>query len=162
MAGLRGEADTTALRCPFEQRSRSQGVNGGLLSKIDTTLTTLSLAGCMFMCEEEGTMRRKNTARLLILPLVSVLLVPGCATLTRKTTQRIPVTSVPAGATVSVNGVEQGVTPLMIWPDRKWKGQVIRIEAPGYNPVEIKLKRNLSEGPVLGNFFVGAMSGVVP
>lgn len=107
-------------------------------------------------------MRRKNTARLLILPLVSVLLVPGCATLTRKTTQRIPVTSVPAGATVSVNGVEQGVTPLMIWPDRKWKGQVIRIEAPGYNPVEIKLKRNLSEGPVLGNFFVGAMSGVVP
>lgn len=107
-------------------------------------------------------MRRKNTALLLILPLMSVLLVPGCATLTRKSTQRIPVTSVPVGATVIVNGVEQGVTPLVIWPDRKWKDQVIRIESPGYNPVEIKLKRSLSEGPIFGNFFIGAMFGVVP
>ncbi|MGZ5439786.1 MAG: PEGA domain-containing protein [Candidatus Aminicenantales bacterium] len=107
-------------------------------------------------------MWRKNTARLLILPLMSVLLVPGCATLTRKSAQRIPVTSVPVGATVIVNGVEQGVTPLVIWPDRKWKDQVIRIESPGYNSAEIKLKRSLSEGPIFGNFFIGAMSGVLP
>ncbi|MGZ8878462.1 MAG: PEGA domain-containing protein [Candidatus Aminicenantales bacterium] len=89
-------------------------------------------------------MRRKNLALLLFLTLASLLLSPGCATLTRKSTQRIPVTSSPVGAAVSVNGVKKGVTPLAIRLMRKDKNQVIRIEYPGYNPREIQARRSPS------------------
>ena len=57
-------------------------------------------------------MKQKTTNVLLLIPLASLLLNPSCATITRRTEQRIPVTSAPAGATVSVNGVKRGVTPL--------------------------------------------------
>ncbi len=104
-------------------------------------------------------MWRKDTARLLILPLMSVVLVSGCATLTQKTTQRIPVTSSPAGATVSVNGVLYGVTPYELRLARKEKGQIIRIESPGYNPVEIRLKRKPPTLAINADAFLGGALG---
>ncbi len=104
-------------------------------------------------------MWRKNTIVLLLLPLMSVLLSPGCATLTRKRTQRIPVTSSPVGATVIVNGQQQGVTPLEIRLVRKKKGQVIRIESPGYNSVEIQVERKNSTFTFLGSSVMGAAFG---
>ena len=107
-------------------------------------------------------MWKKNTAWLLILPLASVLLSPGCATLTRRSTQRIPVTSVPLGAAVIVNGAEQGVTPLEIRLPRKRKAQVIRIESSGYNPFEIQVKRKISAAMLLGDYvFWGGLGGAV-
>lgn len=106
-------------------------------------------------------MWRKNTALLLIPPLMSMLLSPGCATLIRKKTQRIPVTSTPAGATVSVNGTEQGTTPLEVRLTRKQKGQVIRIESPGCNPYEIQLKRKPSFITDLANVSLGVALGCV-
>lgn len=107
-------------------------------------------------------MWRKNTFLFLFVTLTSVLLAPNCATLMRKRTQRIPVTSSPVGATVIVNGQQQGVTPLEIRLVRKKKGQVIRIESPGYNPFEIRLKRKMSGGPIAGNVLIGLIPGVVP
>jgi len=91
----------------------------------------------------------------LILTLVSILLAPNCATITRKSKQRIPVTSTPVGATVIVNGVQQGVTPLEIRLARKEKGAVIRIESPGYNPVEIRPETKRSRGLFFRNFLLG-------
>ena len=85
---------------------------------------------------------RKNAALFVSLALVSVLIAPGCATLTWKRTQAIAVTSSPAGATISVNGRQQGVTPLEIQLARKEKN-IIRIESPGYNPAEIRLTRKI-------------------
>jgi len=105
-------------------------------------------------------MWRKNTAWLLILPLASVLLSPGCATLTRRSKQRIPVTSSPAGATVFVNGIEKGVTPLELRLARK-KGQVIRIECPGYNPLEVRMRRSFSTAHAMANGLLGALSGYI-
>ncbi len=70
-------------------------------------------------------------------------------------------TSDPIGATVIVNGVQQGVTPLEIRLARKEKDQVIRIESPGYNPIEIRPKRKLSAGPIAGNFLIGLIPGMV-
>jgi len=99
---------------------------------------------------------------LLILFLMSVLLAPNCATLTRSSKQRIPVTSAPAGATVIVNGVEKGVTPIEIRLVRAEKNQVIRIESPGYDSVEIRLKRKMPGRIILGNFFLGLIPAVVP
>jgi hypothetical protein len=66
------------------------------------------------------------------------------------------------GATVIVNGVLQGVTPLEIRLARKEKAQVIRIESPGYNPIEIRPKRKMSGGPIAGNFLIGLIPGAVP
>jgi len=94
--------------------------------------------------------------------LFSILLAPDCATITRRSKQRIPVTSDPVGATVIVNGVQQGVTPLEIMLARKEKGQVIRIESPGYNPFEIRLRRKMSGGPIAGNVLIGLIPGAVP
>jgi len=106
-------------------------------------------------------MWRKNTAWLLILPLMSVLLSPGCGTLVLKRTQRIPVTSTPVGATVIVNGIEKGVTPLELRLARKDKGQVIRIECPGYNPLEVRMRRLFSTAHAMANGLMGALSGYV-
>ena len=87
------------------------------------------------------TLKNMRTIRfLLFLILMSVLLSPNCATLTQKSTQRIPVTSSPAGANVSVNGVRKGVTPLQVKVPKNRTG-VIRIESPGYNPMEIRIRR---------------------
>lgn len=94
--------------------------------------------------------------------LFNILLSPNCATLTRKSEQRIPVTSTPVGAAVAVNGVQQGVTPLEIRLARKQKGQVIRIESPGYNPVEIRPRRKISADSILGSFLLGLAPGLAP
>lgn len=110
-------------------------------------------------------MWRRNVAHVLILTLASALLTPNCATVIWHKTQGIPVTSSPAGATVIVNGVQQGMTPLVINLPRKQKGQVIRVESPGHNTVEIRTKRRLAGSSLFGNFaaagglgFLGAIN----
>ena len=107
-------------------------------------------------------MWRGNAARFFVLALTSVLLSPGCATLAGKSTQKIPVTSSPAGAAVIINGIGKGVTPLMIKLDRMLKGPVIRIESPGYNPVEIRVRRKISGETIPGSFLLGLAPGIVP
>jgi hypothetical protein len=105
-------------------------------------------------------MWRKNATFLLLLTITSVLLSPGCATLTlgdRK--QPVPVTSSPAGATIIVNGVRKGVTPLQIWLTRKTKDQVIRIECPGYNPFEIRMTRRYSVPHAILDAIFGGIVG---
>lgn len=107
-------------------------------------------------------MNKKPVLASSLLILFSLLLAPDCATITRRSKQRIPVTSDPMGATVIVNGVPQGVTPLEIRLARKGKAQVIRIESPGYNPIEIRPKRKMSGGPIAGNVLIGLIPGAVP
>jgi hypothetical protein len=107
-------------------------------------------------------MRNTRADRFFLLLLfLGVLLTPNCATLTGKRTQRIPVTSSPAGATVIVNGVRQGVTPLEVRLATKEKGQVIRIESPGYNPVEISVKSRISVVILLSDVLLGAAGGIL-
>jgi hypothetical protein len=105
---------------------------------------------------------RGNAAQFLILALASVLLSPGCATLTRSRQQRVFVTSAPLGAAVTVNGVEKGVTPLMMKLDRRLRHPVIRIESPGYNPVEIRPIRRPSGTHFFSNILVGLIPAIVP
>ena len=107
-------------------------------------------------------MKQKANCIFLLLTFTSVLLSPNCAMLTRRSTQRIPVTSSPIGAAVIVNGVEQGVTPIEIKLARKQKGQVIRLESPGYNPFEIRLMKKTWGGAFFGNILLGLLPGVVP
>ncbi len=99
-----------------------------------------------------------------LLILFSLIFFQDCATLTRRRTQRIPVTSSPAGAAVIVDGVNKGVTPLWIRLARKHKNQAIRIESPGYNPLEIRMKRKFMKRKfptdiALANVMFGAFCG---
>lgn len=105
-------------------------------------------------------MWRKNPSLFLFVTLASVLFAPNCATLMEQRTQRIPVTSSPVGATISINGQQQGVTPLEIRLAKKKKDQVIRIESAGYNPYEIRVKRGISPWVVLMDVVSGAASGL--
>jgi hypothetical protein len=99
---------------------------------------------------------------LLAVTMASLLLAPNCASLSRSRTQRIPVTSSPLGAAVSVNGRPQGVTPLSLRLGRNARNQVIRIESPGYDPIEIRLIRQPAGAPFFGNLLLGLMPAIVP
>jgi hypothetical protein len=110
------------------------------LTHRDLITPTLMLTGWFIraynnIIEFEGRFGMKNTGTsLLFVPLIlmSVVLAPNCATIIQRSSQRIPVTSSPVGAAVTVDGQKQGVTPLDIYLSRQEKGQVIRIESPGY------------------------------
>ncbi len=52
--------------------------------------------------------------------------------------QKVPVTSNPVGAKINVDGQDAGTTPLTLSLKRE-KDHRIRIEKPGYNPVDILL-----------------------
>lgn len=105
-------------------------------------------------------MRGSWLIRPLVLGVVACLLFSsGCAMLARATSQRIPVTSSPAGATVRVNGKTQGAAPLELRLPRRLKGQIIRIESPGYNPVEIRLKRGFSSRYATQDLAFGMLLG---
>ncbi len=99
---------------------------------------------------------------LFILTLASILLSPGCATLTRSRHQIVFVTSSPLGAAVTINGVEKGLTPLMMKLDRTLRRPVIRIESLGYNPVEIRPIRRPSGTHFFANLLVGLIPACVP
>ena len=101
---------------------------------------------------------RKNRF-ILFLTLTSVLLSPNCATLFGTRTEPISVTSSPASITVRVNGKPRGITPIEIRVGRRRKDQVIRIESPGYNPVEIQVGRDATVPNLLLSAIVGAVDG---
>ena len=91
--------------------------------------------------------------------LTATLLTGACAVMSRGTTQSIPVTSTPTGATVRVDGKERGATPLTLTVPRTPKDQVIRIESPGYELLEIRLKRGHSSRFVTRDMSLGLLLG---
>ncbi len=84
----------------------------------------------------------------------------GCATIMHGgTTQRIGISSVPTGATVSVdNNKPQGVTP--IFADLKRSEEhIITIEMPGYEKSQLTITKSMS-GWVWGNIVFGGLIGL--
>jgi hypothetical protein len=59
----------------------------------------------------------------------------GCATIMAGGPDRVPVSTNPPGATVFVDNVPVGTTPMMVTLDRERSLGVIRIELPGFMPV---------------------------
>jgi hypothetical protein len=105
----------------------------------------------------------RNSSPLSVLTILAILASStACATIVRRKTQRIPVTSAPIGARVSINGESQGITPVEIELRRGLKSHVIRIEYDGYDPVELRSKRKLSPGPVIGNIMLGVIPAFFP
>lgn len=107
-------------------------------------------------------MWRKNTGLVLLIILPSFALATSCATISREWRQWTSVISSPTGATVSVNGEPQGVTPVNLELARKNRYQVIRIESRGYNPFEIQVRRKAKVSYFLGDVLLGVAAGVLP
>ena len=100
---------------------------------------------------------KRNTIKLLALTVATVFLFQNCMTIIKGTSQKIPVTSNPIGARITVDGKEMGTTPLRIKLKRS-KSHSIRAEMPGYNPLEIKMNHKFLGTSlalsVLGNYLV--------
>jgi hypothetical protein len=86
------------------------------------------------------------------LPLSQVLF-PGCATIIDGPRQRVSVKTQPAGAQVYLNGRLIGNTPATLVVSR-WGLHRIRIEMPGYQPLELPLEKRFN-GNAGGNLYIG-------
>lgn len=88
------------------------------------------------------------------------VLSPGCATVAGGAKdQKVKITSEPPGAAVLVDGQSYGVTPAEVPLSRKTE-HVVQLQHPGYEPVQVSLKRSLNPW-LLGNIVVGGFLGIV-
>jgi hypothetical protein len=97
--------------------------------------------------------------RLPIIYLLVLIFATGCATIIHGKLQKIPVTSEPSGATVTVDG-QTVETPGVVILKRSREEYTLRFEKEGYKPVEIKLHRSMS-GWLWGNLLIGGVIGVI-
>lgn len=80
-----------------------------------------------------------------------LVLQTGCATILQPGPDHVPVTSIPDGAKVFLDGKEVGTTPMEVSIERDAEG-VIRIEKEGYNPYTKDLDKKLAGWSLLGSF----------
>jgi hypothetical protein len=110
-------------------------------------------------------MKNRNTIRFLALIVATVFLFQNCMTIIKGTSQKVPVTSNPMGARITIDAKEMGTTPLRIKLTKN-RSHSIRAVMPGYNPLEIVIVRKVSGSSlalsVLGNYlFLGSLAGVL-
>ncbi|MGB2868959.1 MAG: PEGA domain-containing protein [Bacteroidota bacterium] len=86
----------------------------------------------------------------------------GCATLINGTSEKVEIASLPPGATVWVDGTEEGVTPLTVSLKRK-DDHSIRMTYDGHEPVEFQMKSRANwKGWVLGDLLIIWLDGIPP
>jgi len=99
---------------------------------------------------------RKLTS--IIILIVFMFMFSGCATIMQGTTQSVGISSTPTGATVTINNVEKGKTPVIV--DLRRKDQhFVKIQMPGYMPYETTFTRSTS-GWIWGNIVFGGLIGL--
>ena len=94
----------------------------------------------------------------LIMVLISVIFLSGCATIMTGTTQKVPVNSNPSGAVAKVDGGITAVTPTIFNLERK-TDHTIEISKEGYRTAQVILRHTLS-GATCGNVLIGGIIGV--
>ena len=96
---------------------------------------------------------QRKTQIMLALMVTSIFLFQSCATIISGKSKRIPVTSRPVRARIIVDGEERGYTPLVL-NLKKSNSYIVRVETPGYNPLEMRISRKVSNSlplSILGN-----------
>jgi len=84
----------------------------------------------------------------------------GCASIVSHGPDYVPVSSTPAGAKVSIDGVEVGRTPLIV-PFQRTSEGVLRLELSGYESATIDVDKVLN-GWFLGNALWFPIWPIVP
>jgi hypothetical protein len=99
-------------------------------------------------------MRQVVACILVSMYLVSIM---GCATIVTGTTQKVPVSSNPTGATLQVDGQSTFTTPCTITLERK-RDHILVFTKEGYNQRTVTLLHVIS-GAVCGNILLGGLIG---
>lgn len=90
--------------------------------------------------------------------LLSILALTACASIIHGTHQDVGITSAPTGASVTIDNLRSGNTPVFAKLTRK-DNHVLRVELPGYQPLDMTLTRSVS-GWVWGNVAIGGLIGL--
>jgi uncharacterized protein YceK len=100
----------------------------------------------------------KAIARPATLVGLAALLMTGCATVIHGTRQDVGISSTPTGATVTIDNLQSGTTPVFSKLRRK-ENHVVRLSLPGYQPMDLTLTSSVS-GWVWGNVAIGGLIGL--
>jgi len=100
-----------------------------------------------------------RTAAIIISVLFLTISSSGCATIITGTSQKVPVSSDPAGATVRVDGKKTYTTPVRIKLERK-KDHLLLFAKEGYENEEVKLLHTIS-GAIAGNAALFGIAGLL-
>src|SRR5438128_746828 len=101
-------------------------------------------------------MKMYNKISSLILSILLGVSITSCATIMHGTRQSVGISSNPTNASVWVDKVYMGSTPIIVEMTRK-DNHFVRIELEGFQPYEAIFNRRLS-GWVLGNLVFGGLS----
>jgi hypothetical protein len=91
---------------------------------------------------------------------VLVFAVTGCATIMAGGPDHVPVATNPPGATVFVDDVPVGQTPMLVTLDRKRSARLIRIEMSGFMSVVVARTPSIN-GWFWANICLGSLIGVI-
>lgn len=91
---------------------------------------------------------------------VLISAVTGCATIMASGPDHIPVATNPPGATVFVDNVPVGQTPMLVMLDRKRNIGLIRIEMFGFAPVVVARTPSIN-GWFWANICLGSVIGIM-
>jgi len=100
----------------------------------------------------------KNIALQATLGGMALLLMTGCATIIHGTRQDVGISSTPTGASVTIDNLQSGTTPVFSKLRRK-ENHVVSISLAGYQPMDLTLTSSVS-GWVWGNIAIGGLVGL--
>jgi hypothetical protein len=103
-------------------------------------------------------MKLIKTFSVLFLGFFSTALINGCATIMHGTKQSIGISSNPSDASVWIDKVFTGKTPIITEMSRN-NDHIVRIELDGYQPYEATFSKKVS-GWVFGNIAFGGLIGL--
>lgn len=81
----------------------------------------------------------------------------GCATIVRGTTKDIPLSSIPPGATVSIDGTSTYTTPITV-ELKRGRDHILTFSKDGYQTEQVTLQSVLG-GTFAGNLLLGGIVG---
>src|ERR1044072_2702484 len=84
----------------------------------------------------------------------------GCGTIMAGGPDHVPVATNPPGATVFVDNMPVGTTPMVVTLNREHSAGVIRIEMAGFAPVTVVRAKNIN-GWFWVNFCFGGVVGII-
>jgi len=102
---------------------------------------------------------KSKPALLVLAAAAASCLLSACAAFVQSDKQAIRLTSAPVSAAVFVNGKPKGAAPTVVWLARSKRGQVIRFESPGYDPVEVRIVRRTNAIPYVLDAGLGLAIG---
>ncbi len=91
--------------------------------------------------------------------LVALVNASGCATIVSGTTDKLKIDSTPSGATVTVDAVERGQTPLEL-DLKRGTPHIIVFKKSGYEDNTV-VTTNTLNGWLLGNILLGGLIGLI-